>query len=213
MSHVDAQGSGTLARLKELAEAATPGPWRAVDYERDPAGSPARLNDEGFRTVRRHASTCEWDYIAACDPTTILALIAETAGLQREIDEALQLSGGPATLRELVAAAAEQQVKLSDAMNTIVGLGEQVERLRNKAPMVHTGGPCECCGQPEGSRCTCFANTDSDLEVMRCRRFLERLIDDIGAVASNGSVAGAVQQSIKLFLEPQPRTVAVSETE
>ncbi len=69
-----------------------------------------------------------------------------------------------------------------DAAEGIRGLLSELEALRaerdglrNKAPMVSTGGPCGCCGQPEGSRCTCYATQQSNAELTRRLEAMERL--------------------------------------
>lgn len=77
-----------LSELRLKAEAATPGPWAWIDDEPwlcapDPGG------DQDGGTIVIEVS---WDftdgpnteYLAAVDPTTVLALLDEVAALRRE---------------------------------------------------------------------------------------------------------------------------------
>ena len=77
--------------LRELAEAASPGPWTAIDYTGEPAGSPgvAASNDETF--IVQPGCTAEWDYLAAVDPTTVLRLLDENDAAKAAINEYLDV--------------------------------------------------------------------------------------------------------------------------
>lgn len=70
-----------LARLKELAEYATPGPWK-LQY----AGLCARwlVNMEGDHVIDGMVNPREGGFIAAANPATILDLIAEIERLEKE---------------------------------------------------------------------------------------------------------------------------------
>jgi hypothetical protein len=88
------------AELKRVAEAATPGPYRVVD-NRDMNGAwwIEAPHPEGFHvSIAEVRSGCEEAqdigsakrdaaFIAACDPTTILALIAERDRLREALAE------------------------------------------------------------------------------------------------------------------------------
>lgn len=76
-----------LARLKALAEKATPGPWVVID-----AHKPGIDGDDGKFTIVLFGDEDEPEgvhrkedaaYIAALDPATVLALIARAEELER----------------------------------------------------------------------------------------------------------------------------------
>lgn len=67
-----------LARLEELARAATPRgeePWKQIEYADD-------LGD-AWGTLAHHCEA-DWDFTIAADPETILALVAEVRRLRAE---------------------------------------------------------------------------------------------------------------------------------
>lgn len=89
-----------LAKLREMAEAATPGPWRAYQARLRPTFGPI-INevqcddlpivtwlgfDESRRPAAQHAANAA--YIAAFDPPTVLSLLAEVERLKRKLDDA-----------------------------------------------------------------------------------------------------------------------------
>lgn len=79
--------ASTLDELERLAEAATPGPWTA-EYDND-----VGPNDEGFwefysiRAIRAqfHGEESDARFVAACDPSTILALVREVRELREKV--------------------------------------------------------------------------------------------------------------------------------
>lgn len=81
------------SKLKQLAEAATPGPWDrsdgnevSISYEGDEAywswenAGPAQLHGTGTQPL------ADADFIAAANPAAVLALIAENEELRKERD-------------------------------------------------------------------------------------------------------------------------------
>jgi hypothetical protein len=82
-----------LAKLKALAQAATPGPWRDCPMDMfvfGPGGGDmiASTDDNGELLIRGHGARLPMEanarYIAAVDPTTVLALIAEIERLRAD---------------------------------------------------------------------------------------------------------------------------------
>lgn len=83
-----------IDKLRELAEAATPGPWRVIK----PGGRWIVVNGDGMDDrlfdvsekmmggFRRTAKT-DAAFIAAASPDVILALVAELVGLRTEVDQ------------------------------------------------------------------------------------------------------------------------------
>lgn len=73
-----------LTQLKQAAEAATPGPWMAAGPsfgDPMPRWLDSVVQDDGSGTdspidICRDAETSDAEFIAACDPQTILKLIA-----------------------------------------------------------------------------------------------------------------------------------------
>lgn len=81
-----ASGSGDHAELARLAEAATPGAWRAwITRRRQPEiytdGGPEDQNDKIASGVLRKEDAA---FIAAANPATVLALLAENAALRSD---------------------------------------------------------------------------------------------------------------------------------
>lgn len=83
--------------LRELAEAATPGPWKASPYTRgNPSDGPTMhsirsTEDSGDERCKYQIAETEYDemgwrdatYIAAIDPPTLIALIDRLEGYRR----------------------------------------------------------------------------------------------------------------------------------
>lgn len=79
-----------IQKLRELAEKATPGPWQHSDPWRRKKGQKhivdangEMVSCHGFAATRKEV---DGDFIAAANPATVLALIAEIERLEREND-------------------------------------------------------------------------------------------------------------------------------
>lgn len=81
-----------IAALKELAQRATPGPWDVVDGNRVSVTLPCPPVEQcGYDSVcvaltypdRRHNHVANAAFIAACDPSTILKLVAVVESARR----------------------------------------------------------------------------------------------------------------------------------
>lgn len=129
-------------KLRELAKAATPGPWRWGDSERErePREHPMNLYSDGARygipVIWLDPSTgwvtlgANTDFIEAADPTTVLALLnaREDAvkALDLKIHEAFEL-------REELAAALDEIERLREDGRDLVRILERISIALNDA--------------------------------------------------------------------------------
>ncbi len=82
-------GDMNIDKLKEAAEKATPGPWH-VDHVvcvRTPGDGDSVAVAVSDRTLPRGQSKHNAAFIAAADPTTILALIERLEALEDEVKD------------------------------------------------------------------------------------------------------------------------------
>ncbi|GEM_PF-6453696 len=86
-----ALGSGDHVELARLADAATKGPWQWVgDDLRSLSSSHSVIVDGGYDGMWI-PSDVDAAFIAAANPATVLALLAEIAALRSELDQARSL--------------------------------------------------------------------------------------------------------------------------
>lgn len=85
----------TLTKLETLAKAATPGPWAPLNYYVYAKESPAidvynveiACSSTDAMDVSHEVGTANAEYIAAADPETVLALIADLRRVREALDE------------------------------------------------------------------------------------------------------------------------------
>lgn len=146
-----ASGSGDHAELAKLAEAATPGPWHSAGgylTVRDPDGRSFsstiyHLDEMGQRRPTQpfqavpFARAADAAFIAAANPATVLALIAEIAALRAERDhfesEFKRQCGATA---DVIDRATEAERKLAEAVGVVEWYGENARLAR----LIHSEG-------------------------------------------------------------------------
>lgn len=107
-------------KLKALAESATPGPWEAGDMPHDldsvygPSGCVAGVDSDCGVAGAIHTAR----FIAAADPTTILAMLAEIETLRARAEAAERKIEA---VRERIVNRHEWWAALRDAMRIIEG--------------------------------------------------------------------------------------------
>ncbi|MGX1587296.1 Lar family restriction alleviation protein [Brevundimonas diminuta] len=128
-----ASGSGDHAELARLAEAATPGPWVADVSSAKSYASVRVVNGPATRTGKatilrmqtalnsQHAEEALADaaFIAAANPATVLALLAENAALRVK---AMLADVSYEKLERRTAALDEAERKLAEAVGLLAGL-------------------------------------------------------------------------------------------
>ncbi len=156
-----------LDRLDTRARAATPGPW---EHGRDylltlpvwRLGS-TTANDDVCALGRSWTnSKANADYIAAADPATILALIAEVRRLQRWKTEALPVLDGLQELGKALSIPLGKRITGPDAVQAAERLNAEVRSLREdlaetkhqldvdrKHAALVDGGACDVCSHLE----------------------------------------------------------------
>ena len=83
-----------IARLKELTEKATPGPWVYFGYESGNGNisltvgteKPGRDICKAYSQLGHHNCSCNAAFIAAANPQVILELIAENERLEKQVN-------------------------------------------------------------------------------------------------------------------------------
>lgn len=114
--------------LRAAAEKATPGEWReGVDGNQRLYGPDGRSLDSGLIAsfVRRR----DLSYIAAANPQTVLALLAERDALKRERDEAREaLESARTSMRNARGAVESNQVEDKDVRGT---LNQAIQRINS----------------------------------------------------------------------------------
>ena len=153
-----ASGSGDHAELARLAEAATPGEWRAwVTRRRQPEiytdGGPEGQNDKIASGVLRKEDAA---FIAAANPAVVLDLLAEIAALRAENTEAE---------RKL----AEAVGRSDDLLKALEWYGEQARLAR----LIHSEGDAgrHALADDGGSRARAFI---ANHETIRIDAFLSK---------------------------------------
>lgn len=132
-----ASGSGDHAELARLAEAATPGPWfRGHNEHGSSQGEMSVWPDAGMvgGVIAKCGWQAPWDgwfeqpakdaaFIAAANPATVLALIAEVAALRAKIDAHRQTIADDTarmiTLGQKADRATEAERKLAEAVGLL----------------------------------------------------------------------------------------------
>lgn len=121
-------------RLRELAEAATPGPWEDY-YETGirPCVMAYDENDKGLRTLRSYIADTQFPqdkaFIAAANPQAIIALIDELEKTEREN---VRLTRGLVQIQHILRSRHLSDgemclAALSEATSTIIKLDEKIE--------------------------------------------------------------------------------------
>lgn len=140
MSIADTLKASQWATLRELAEKAAPGPW---DF--DNVMVYVRFADDGDGCVARGMHKEDGAYIAAANPTTVLALLDEVERLRERVRAE---SASRNTFATGLLMAAEQIGEASDVRDA---LAAERERVRIATEALNTCAECGhvmlCCGR------------------------------------------------------------------